>query len=112
MYGFNEAIPFKHLIGLTMTQICVGANEIILRFEDNSAILVQSLNQFLSDNRLEVAEGRILLPLGLGEVVEECFIVSNRCVKITFGRNSLLLSDDSDQFESIVFELAGSRYVI
>lgn len=112
MHGFNDSIPFKHLIGLTMTQICVGANEIILRFDDNSSILVQSLGRFLLDNQLETPEGRLLIPIGLGEAVEESAMLNKSCVKITFRGGSLLLRDDSDQFESIVFELAGILYVV
>jgi hypothetical protein len=112
MYGFNDSIPLNHLVGLTLTQLCVGANEFILRFDGNCSILVQSFDRFVSDNRLNTSGGRVLLPEGLGELVVECVFLDDRQAKISFKESFLLLSDDSQQFESIVFDFAGSRYVV
>jgi hypothetical protein len=112
MYRFNDSIPLNQLIGLTMIQVCIGANEVILRFDDNSSILIQSFDQFIIDNHLKTPAGNMTVPVGLGQPVEKAVMLNERCIRINFQGGSLLLRDDSDQYESVVLELAGGRYVV
>ncbi|HEX8307386.1 MAG TPA: hypothetical protein VF645_03090 [Allosphingosinicella sp.] len=112
MHGFSHDIPLKKLVGLTLIQICIGANEVILRFSENTNILVQSFEKFVLDNHLEQSGGKLLVPYGLGKVVEDVSIIDKKLVKIAFSGGCILLGDDSDQFESLVLELSGSRYIV
>ena len=96
------------LVGLEVTQICVGQNELILRCHPIGAITIEGEWRLLNtegvevDQRIDHSERETSrIHKLLGERIDEYKIVSDRLLELRFsGGWVLLVEDSSDQYES------------
>lgn len=42
MYGLDRSVDLSFFVGRRLTQVSIGANELILRFDDEAAVTVES----------------------------------------------------------------------
>ena len=42
MYGLSDDLDLSFLVGMTLLQLCIGENEVILRFDEDSSITIES----------------------------------------------------------------------
>lgn len=117
MHGFSAATALDALKGAEMTQICIGSNEIILTFfPDETYIRVTSIESFYSKNAKELrsiytAKGPLPNLLGSRVVSVEVLNEHEASLLLDSG-TSLILTDDSRQFESVLFCIKGKTIVV
>ena len=109
MHGFKDGTAFSFLRGSTIQQICLGQHETIIHFFPDGMISLEGryVHQSPSQGR-EIAQARSscgpneLFRL-LGESVKEIVVVSANSLRLCFSNGDcLLLTDDSEQYESFV----------
>lgn len=105
MKGFRDGKIFDPIKGHELTQVCIGANEVILRFHPDSSITVFSLDRFYEDNDEfinDVLKNNIEKSV-FGKKIEDFHIENKQIAYLTLSENyKIKLTDDSEQYESIV----------
>lgn len=103
MYGFSvENLP-TFLIGRELLQICVGANDIILNFDDRVRILISTKLPFVNDNE-DFLKNSYKDDVKIFGCKLSGMTIKNGKLLIQFENETILqLTDDSENYESIVF---------
>ena len=114
MNGIDKVSRFVDiLVGIELTQICVGFSEIILNFgtDDQISIFASSFFEENSDFLSSIFSGDPKCS-PFGKKIEHA-AVTEEVLRITFSNGSeISLRDDSENFESIRFKVRGVDEVI
>lgn len=118
MYGIKLDEDLKSLVGSRLIQICIGSNSVILNFDNDDWISIDSLFMHMlpSGDLYEYKELRnkqSSLTLLLDCIVENVRIENPKRLVIIFNNNhSLFLLDDSDHYESFQIKLGEKLIVV
>lgn len=115
MFGFPSRDVLSGIIGKEITQVCVGWNEVVLRFHDGDLIWLESVDSFYRSNRdmLNISEGPRPFSSVLGKTVTdvEVPLVNELTLKLDSG-HILRIHDDSRDGESVTIQLNGMTHII
>ena len=116
MYGFSNNIDPEPFIGAELTQVCIGANEIILHFfPEGVSVTIFDVAGFLTANKFMFDP--LLGPqkrIGqIGKTIEALTVLdgSNAVIRMSDG-SEILLKDDSKDFEAVTFQHDGIVTVV
>lgn len=117
MYGFNQIKNDLFIVGAELTQVCVGANEIILNFfPDGTSITVFDVQRFLQDNSFmfePLVDGLQRRIRQIGKTVKKLEVVSNNTAILRMSDGAeIVLKDDTSEFEAVTFQSAGGFTVV
>lgn len=118
MYGFTKNFPTNLIEGTELIFVCVGSHQLQLHLFNNEQKLnfcidifgdsyLESIGKVLENNS-EMATPICRL---LGQLVLKAQILSEKCLTLTFETDSIVIFDDSDQFESVVLRCADETFV-
>lgn len=103
--------------GARLMQVCIGQNELILRFDNNASVTVMSEVACHYSNETfvifsEFPRGATVVCNFLGRQVSlQSILDAGRKLELAFSDESLVIIDNSDQFESFVIEFNGATFV-
>lgn len=116
MYGLPESADLSFLRGLELTQVCVGLNETVLRFEEFARIVVETdislqLVTEVIDGREDVVVELVKL---LGTSIGHVEWSLDGTVRLAFtGREAIVqIRDDSPDYESYRIYVDGEPRVV
>jgi hypothetical protein len=117
MYGFSQIKSDGFIVGAELTQVCVGANEIILNFfPDGTSITVFDTQGFLENNSFmfePLVDGLQKRIRQIGKTVKKFEVVSNDTAILWMSDGAeIVLKDDSSEFEAVTFQSSGSITVV
>ncbi|WP_188037031.1 DUF6188 family protein [Actinotalea sp. JY-7885] len=117
MYGLPAATDLSALNGLILLQVCVGQNEVILRFDDTSWIRVESAMRLVPDGATPIQEqDGVLRELfaALGAPIEAVQWTVEGTVRIRFqGRDAHVeIVDDDPHYESFMIQLKDQPAIV
>jgi len=114
MYGMPKNFPFDKLEGAQVLQICYGENEVIINFTNEISILIMSRIKIEGDMILNIEtfkENCIYINEFIGKIITSSSWLSEG-IRISFGDRSIIIIDDSEEFESFIISISQCRYVI
>lgn len=119
MYGLPVGVDFSFFVGLDITQICIGAHELILHFSDDvtTVTIEGDLGVWLAGNRQRVSGDYIEMAADaaslLTRTVTEARPETDGTLTLAFG-NSAQISfyDSSPHYESYQILHGSKLYVI
>jgi hypothetical protein len=115
MFGFPPKESLVGLIGLRIEQVCIGANEVIIRIEGNATIAIESLESFWRENPLlaSSSEGAYPFHLVLSQRIADVTVPSRDILVLHFsGGASVRLRDDSSSAESVILNVPGGNFIV
>ncbi len=106
------------LIGQTLGQVCLGANEVILNFSENTSITIES--EFLVQDEHAVRTGfedvrptASALAKLIAEAVQKVSSQEDGTLKVWFTRGDILeIYDTWEMYESYVIQHHDTFYVV
>lgn len=117
MNGIPEKIDATLLLGANLIQVCIGENEVILRFDNETAVTLECEvgvtvgGAAPKRSSRSVSTGTAVLPL-LGAKVVEITRKSSADLAIRFERDTVVtLHDSNARYESFSI-INGSRQLI
>lgn len=117
MYGLNKNEDLRLMVGATLTQVCVGANEIILNFD--KPISVTILSDFSVSMKGDGAvryedtrRGSVSLMNLIGHEMTNARATDGGGVVLEFGSEALELFDISKEYESFWLQMADKQIVV
>ncbi len=106
------------LLGLPLFQVCMGANEVILNFDDDVSITVEATISFRDTSGNETTYSNLpsaapaLVKL-LSSNIDWLSMEGNGTLSLRFVTGStLVIHNDSEMFESYHVKRAGEVYVV
>ena len=119
MHGVPKDLPLEGFVGDSLTQICIGHNEIIFRFSEAGSITVEGLWQLTDieerpiDRSMEHGErDSYKIHVLLGRAVESFAIGDPEWFSLSFDSGlTLKVFDDSRTGESFSVEPTGTAGV-
>lgn len=118
MYRMGEGFDASFLIGQELTQVAIGVNDVVFRFDEGFSILATTdfdvrING-VSSSWIAGSPDSASGVLGLvGQTISAVRVVSEVLLRITFANSSCVdLKDDSEQFESFTISRPGSILVV
>lgn len=116
MYGFNQIKDDKFIVGAELSQVCIGAHEIILNFYPyDISINISDMRGFLTNNAFlfESLVGRSKRIRQIGKTVCKLSVLSNdTAVLVMSDGTEIVLKDDSTEYEAVVFKCAACTIVV
>lgn len=116
MYGVDSRLPFASLRDEKLLQVCIGENECILRFTNDISVLITSRMRIYADRIYEIdsyRESAAQLCQLLGGNIKAAAPEGARSLAINFDNGStLVIEDDSDEFESFVLNIGKSKFIV
>lgn len=116
MYGFNQIRDDKFIVGAELSQVCIGAHEIILNFYPyDISIIISDMLGFLANNAFlfEPLVGTSRRITQIGKTVCKLSILSNdTAVLLMSDGTEIILKDDSSEYEAVVFKCATCTIVV
>ena len=114
MYGISASFPHHKLVGLTLVQVCVGENDLILNFDEQSRILITSAVSVsgVVERTQDFAKVAPVLFRLLGNKIRRSIAPDPKVLLLQFGGYRVNLYDDSVTYESIVVTLPDEEIVI
>ena len=114
MNGFEFIRGLSSFNGTELIQICIGQNEIIMRFfPEKKTITLFNIDTFINDNNKFIKNfsiGQKLIPI-IGEKLDIIDFISDKKVVLKFSDGTdIILRDDSEQYESVTFECDGNFF--
>lgn len=116
MYGLPESTDLSFLRGLELTQVCVGLNETVLRFEELARIVVETdisleLATAVIDGKEDVVVELVRL---LGTTIGRVEWSLDGTVRLAFtGREAIVeIRDESPGYESYRIYVDGEPRVV
>jgi hypothetical protein len=106
------------LLGLPLSQVCMGANEVILNFDANVSITIEAMISFrdTSGNQVSYSNLRSAAPALVAQVsssIDGLSMEENGTLSLRFGTGcTLLIHKGSDMFESYQVKRADEVYVV
>lgn len=117
MFGLRADVDLTFLVGRTLEQVCFGLHDLILNFDAQTSILITSCIEIGSKSgelrrHTDFRDGAPGLLLFVDDVVTKANGSSDGTLTLDFGGGgSLIIYDDSRQFESYVIK-AGQRTIV
>lgn len=117
MYGLPKNFDGAIFTGEELQQVCIGRNDLILKFHPPASILITSSVAFISEHGERYAfegladAGRFLVGL-LGQTVKSAQPAGRRVLRLEFSAGTLELLDDSERFESFVIKRGQQEIVV
>ncbi len=118
MYGLSPDLDLSFLEGIDLLQVCIGANEVILHFDANVSITIQSALRIRSTSgRDKIFEEP---PSAAAELMEflsdspaEVAGSEDGTLRLIFSGGGLLeIYDSSRQYESYLIRHGDELYVV
>ena len=106
MYGLPENVDLSFLQGKRLIQICIGSHQIILRFDEDISISIESPIKLLSRNGEHyIYDQASSINKDFIELLESSVVnvipYTTGTLRLVFGNGSEIeLTDDSIQYES------------
>lgn len=118
MYGLPRALDLSFFKGARLLQACIGANELILNFDQEISITIESTFRILSKNGKDRVFSRP--PLAAEPLVEllDSVVTSSSgetegTLTLSFSNGTVLeVFDSSKQFESYQIRHGEHQYVV
>lgn len=114
MNKFNNISRISEFIGLQFIQICIGESDILLRLYPDSHILITSSEKFFDENAYLFSNNYINgLKSINGNSISDIKIHSEQELHIILSNNLIIkIFDDSDHYESVVFNVSGECVLV
>lgn len=116
MYGLASTTDFSFLVGATLIQVCFGENELILRFDSGTSILIEGDFRVGTTEQVEYsspAPAASPITALLGEQVREYRISDDSELELEFANGiRVTLADSSREYESYQVTHGGDTWVI
>jgi hypothetical protein len=113
LHGFGTDHDYDGLLGNELIQICIGNNEIILRFHNGNAVSVYSLDSFLERNSFLKDDLLSLRPSSIfGSEVNGTEVDGDTLVLSLSNGRRFEIVDDSKQYESALIEINGKSIAV
>lgn len=104
MDGFSDKHCYDFLIGKSVHEICLSNHQIKLNIEDGIWIEILAIDSFLSENKSFFDKIYGLPNPWIGQIITKIEICSKDSMSIEFGSIfSIILPNDTDKYESVVF---------
>lgn len=117
MYGLSKNEDLQLMVGATLTQVCVGENEIILNFDKPVAVTI--LAEFAVSSyggaavRYEETRSGASSLFGLiGAPIERATVTDDGGLLITFSLGTLEVFDTCKEYESIWIKLGDKQIIV
>jgi len=103
MYGLSRNINLNFFIGKKLEFIGLGKSSIIMKFDEKVEISIETIFTF-NNKLLEPKDGHLLHELLRKKIISAKHGKKNGDLELEFeGDNSLILHDDSKQYQSYNF---------
>jgi hypothetical protein len=113
MYKFEDSIPLRELVDSEIIQICFGAHDIVIRFDNSQSITIFSKLTFYSDNGWSVPFGNTAMLDLVGNRLTDFLIEDSSTAKAVSDTGIVIRFFDSPlNIESFSFALSTGEYVI
>ena len=118
MYGLPRDVDLSFLEGQMLLQVCLGANEVILHFDEEVSIAIESPfsikdNGKKMDTHKNVSEVASILVKFLHAKIKSVKGEENGTLTLYFDDGQILkIFDDSEQFESYTIDYKGETVII
>jgi len=110
MHGFPRIEEINYLIGKSIVCFRLYFHYIDIIFDDENWIRIENMETFVSKNSelFNVKGSRLELSQIVSLPLTNIAIISARAAELTFGNKwKILLDDDNENYESIVFTVEG-----
>jgi hypothetical protein len=118
MYGLPDDIDLSFLEGATLLQVCLGENEVILRFDPDLSITIESTFRARTPARQGAlfrdprSAAAVLVEL-ISDVITKAHGRTDGTLRLSFSRGGVLeIYDDSKQYESYQIQHGKDLYVV
>jgi len=118
MYGLANMTNLNFLRSIRLIQVCIGKNEIILNFDDNTSITIMSSITFCIDG----GEGIVTNSFSdaaqhlinfIDHTIQAVQLEGSGVFKLRFSNNSSFqLSDDSQHYESYIIKKSNGETIV
>jgi hypothetical protein len=118
MYGLPSSVDLGFLSGRTLGQVCVGENDLVLGFDKDASITVESAVGCQDDSGTmqryeDFRQASGMLFAFLGQDVRVAVRTSQTTLVLEFENGKRLeIYDDSEQFESFVIRYEGEVKIV
>lgn len=117
MYGLSKNEDLKLMIGATLTQVCVGENEVILNFDKPVAVTILSdfavsSNGGVAVRHEEPRSGACSLFGLIGSPIERAAATDGGGLLIEFAPGTLEIFDTCKEYESIWIKLGDKQVIV
>lgn len=118
MNGIPKDIDKTLLLGATLTQVCVGQNEVILHFSNDTSVTIESeLGVGVADNptlwTAEATQSGVSLIALLGADVTHVEVLSSTQLEIRLHPDArIILCDSSPHYESFSIQNGARRIIV
>lgn len=113
MYGFNAKNTPLFLIGCEIIQVCVGSHEVIINFDNRRSVTIMSIDVFKKYNFVFLNSIISFDQEYIGRKVKLVNLNNAKTISIVLENDNIIyLCDDSDEFESVIFQDASRVYSI
>lgn len=116
MYGLDNSVDLSFFIGRRLIQVSIGANELILRFDNEVAVTVESDFSVCDSGEPELfnrsCDGAATLAALLDRVVSRCTTDGTGSLRIVFDdQRELTVFDSSSTYEGYTIR-NGSHLIV
>jgi hypothetical protein len=117
VYGLKNNEDLQPLLGATLTQVCVGQNEVVLNFDRPVSVTVLSdfsvsLNGAPKVRYQDARHGAVsLLPL-IGNQIGSAVATTGGGLQLEFESGALEIFDESSQYESFWLKLGDKEIIV
>lgn len=118
MYGLPSDLDLEFLVGLTLLQVCVGANEVILRFDQDVSITMETrIRARYADGKDVVFDcaplAAVSLVAFLSDSITEVLGQRDGTLRMSFSRGGLIeVYDSSKDYESYQIQHGPAIHVV
>ena len=118
MYGVPDKQRLMRFIGKALIQICIGSHQVILQFEDNLSISVETkIEHDIPDEGArhynEYWKQDTSLSRLLGARIDDIDVILSRrlCLKFS-NEHSISVDDDSNEYEAMAIRIDGDLIIV
>lgn len=113
MYGVPTDFPVSEILGELVEQICIGENEMIINLSRGKRLLIECpvIMQGMSEQSSKYSELAQEIVNLIGLTAIKCTLYP-KLLEIVFDNTWIRIIDDSENYESFVFEFGGGRVVV
>lgn len=118
MYGLPKNIDLSHLLQRELLQVCIGFNDLILRFDERILITITGECSYITNDEVvteieSYCQSANLFCRLLGNKILEVIAQESGNLSLKFSnRDILMLRNDSTQFESFVIESPSGNIIV
>ncbi len=118
MYGLPNDLDLSFLVGVTLLQVCVGANEVILHFDGEVSITIESRFRVRGTNGHDaVFEDKPSSAASLAELLSDsivdCLGHQDGTLRLSFAKGGLLeVYDSLEHYESYQIQHGQDIHVV